>query len=178
MNTIFRTSFLAFRVFAVACLLAMLATHPVWAVGGELAEHRIDQDALARQDDQVRRVPEADHGVVRDVQRAEIGLDRRNRRAGTQVLAGLPEIAPQHGQRALPLGQGRRVHLIAECAVGIVRRPLDALQTRTLGVGAEHGVLQPGACAQGQERGERSQSRKRPRCEVSGGCPLDPTGSS
>ena len=34
MNTIFRTSFLAFRVFAVACLLAMLATHPVWAVGG------------------------------------------------------------------------------------------------------------------------------------------------
>ncbi len=34
MNTIFRTSFLAFRVFAVACLLAMLAAHPVWAVGG------------------------------------------------------------------------------------------------------------------------------------------------
>jgi hypothetical protein len=34
MNTIFRTSFLAFRVFAVACLLAMLATHPVWAAGG------------------------------------------------------------------------------------------------------------------------------------------------
>lgn len=34
MNTIFRTSFLAFRVFAVACLLAMLAAHPVWAAGG------------------------------------------------------------------------------------------------------------------------------------------------
>ena len=34
MNTTFRTSFLAFRVFAVAGLLAALATHPVWAVGG------------------------------------------------------------------------------------------------------------------------------------------------
>mgnify|MGYP001076078720 FL=1 len=34
MNTNFRTSFLAFRVFAVACLLAALAAHPVWAVGG------------------------------------------------------------------------------------------------------------------------------------------------
>ena len=34
MNTIFRTLFRAFRVFAFACLLAMLAAHPVWAVGG------------------------------------------------------------------------------------------------------------------------------------------------
>ena len=34
MNTILRKSFLAFRVFAVACLLTMLAAHPVWAVGG------------------------------------------------------------------------------------------------------------------------------------------------
>ena len=56
-----------------------------------------------------------------------------------------------------------RADLVAECAVGVVRRPVDALQTPTFGVGAEHGVLQPGACAQGQERGERTQSRKRPR---------------
>lgn len=34
MNTIFRKSYLAFRVFAVASLLAMLAAHPAWAVGG------------------------------------------------------------------------------------------------------------------------------------------------
>ncbi len=34
MNPILRKSFLALRVLVIACLLASLAVHPVWAVGG------------------------------------------------------------------------------------------------------------------------------------------------
>ena len=34
MNPILRKSFFAFRVFVIACLLASLAVHPVWASGG------------------------------------------------------------------------------------------------------------------------------------------------
>ena len=44
-----------------------------------------------------------------------------------------------------------------------IRDRVHRAEALGFGVGAEHGVLQPGACAQGQERGERTQSRKRPR---------------
>jgi hypothetical protein len=53
----------------------------------------------------------------------------------------------------------RIVQRLREPAAGL-RDGIESVRSR-LGVDAEHGVLQPGACAQGQERCERSQSQKR-----------------